>query len=155
TCDARAQPPVRSEAARSGRVGSAWRVAHTGRPGDGAVSMACALSIAPAAVPTLDELAAPYPAASKPLDIAPLGAHLQRLAMEASQDQLPELLGILEAAKAAAWVRLSMPALRAPVATEATEMLTAEQLATMFNTPKSLWYELARRGDVPCVQLGH
>ncbi len=33
--------------------------------------------------------------------------------------------------------------------------MTAEDLAKLFNVPKSLFYELARRGELPHKRLGH
>jgi excisionase family DNA binding protein len=35
-----------------------------------------------------------------------------------------------------------------------TELLTAEQVAELLAVPKSFVYEMARRGEIPCVVLG-
>jgi excisionase family DNA binding protein len=80
---------------------------------------------------------------------------LRALVASTPIDELPAMIGELEQLKAAAWARLTIPAPVAVAPTVDAEMLTAEQLATRYSTPKSLFYELARRGDLPHVRLGH
>lgn len=86
------------------------------------------------------------------VDADELSSRLQRMAQEVAPDELPTLIGALEAAKAVAYARLPRAT---PPTREPGPLLTAEDLAALYNTPKSLWYELARRGEVPCVQIGH
>ncbi len=73
----------------------------------------------------------------------------------APADELPGLIGELAALQAVATARLSGSAAPpAPAALEGAD-LTADQLAVMYQVPKSLFYELARRGELPHVRLGH
>lgn len=79
---------------------------------------------------------------------------LRELVDSASTAELPALLGAIETLKAAAWSRLMLPA---PPSTPpcGSADLTAEDLARQYGTPKSLFYELARRGDLPHRRIGH
>jgi len=83
---------------------------------------------------------------------AMIGA-LKTLIAEVPADQLPALIGELEATKAVAWARLTVPPTPA-VTAAGQEMLTANELAHVFSVPKSFFYELARRKRVPCTRLG-
>ena len=79
---------------------------------------------------------------------------LRELIESAPASELPAVIGELETLKAAAWARLTLPATPQVPASQGAD-LTAEDLAALFNTPKSFWYEQARKGAVPHVRLGH
>ena len=66
-------------------------------------------------------------------------ADLSKMIREATLDELPELLGALEVAKAAAWVRLSTPPTPTTTATVSPApppMLTAEDAAALAGVSK-------------------
>jgi len=80
---------------------------------------------------------------------------LRSVIAEAGLGELPALIGELEGMKAAAWVRLTMPAPGAnQTEPDAGHMMTAAELARVYHVPKSWFYELARQGRLPCQRLG-
>jgi excisionase family DNA binding protein len=82
-------------------------------------------------------------------------AGLKMLIADALPDQLPALIGDLEALKAAAWVRIATSATAATCTEpDAGHMMTADELASVYHVPKSWFYELARQGRLPCRRLG-
>jgi len=80
-----------------------------------------------------------------------LAATLRRYARELPSEELPALLGELEAAKAHAWARLTLPP---PVATQTEPLLTAEELAPVIKLPVHAVRDRARRGIIPSVPVG-
>ena len=87
-------------------------------------------------------------------DITAIGIQLQRLATATARDALPALIGAIEAAKAIAWGRLSMPAAEAHAVAPDVASMTAGELAALYHVPRSFFYELARQNRVPCMRLG-
>ncbi len=81
-----------------------------------------------------------------------LTASLQRCARELSFEELPALVGVLEAAKALAWSRLATPA---PPILRTEPLLTAEELAPVIKLPVHAVRDRARRGIIPSVRIGH
>lgn len=89
-------------------------------------------------------------------EVSTVASAAKRAARELPTETLPDLVAGLEAAKAIAYARLIAPAPVPPCAPASDGAdLTAEDLAALFNTPKSFWYEQARKGAVPHVRLGH
>jgi len=82
-----------------------------------------------------------------------LAATLKRYAAELPAEELPALVGELEAAKAQAWARLATPA-REPAPADATALLDAMAMAERLKVPESWLREHARRGLIPCVYVG-
>ena len=82
-----------------------------------------------------------------------LAMTLKRYATELPTDELPGLVGELEAAKALAWARLATPA-REPQPAADTALLDAKAMAERLQVPESWLRESARRGRVPCVYVG-
>ena len=82
-----------------------------------------------------------------------LAATLRRYAAELPADDLPALVGELEAAKAVAWARLTTPA---PSPTQNTngELVNAKTMAERLHVPESWLREHARRGRIPCIYVG-
>ena len=102
--------------------------------------MARVLSIAP----TLPSLAA-------------LSTTLTRYAVELPADELPALLGELEAAKARAWIRLAAAERAAQeqhTPADSGRLLDAKAMAERLQVPESWLREHARGGRVPCVYVG-
>jgi len=83
-----------------------------------------------------------------------LSGTLRRYAHELPSEELPALVGVLEAAKALAWSRLTAPSEEARAAVPDRASMTAGELAALYNVPRSFFYELARQHRVPCMRLG-
>ena len=86
--------------------------------------------------------------------VGALASILRRYAAELPTDELPALVAELEAAKAAAWVRLATPAPNPPAASD-TRLLDAKAMAERLQVPESWLREHARQGRIPSVHLGH
>ncbi|MFN8626031.1 MAG: hypothetical protein U0587_08635 [Candidatus Binatia bacterium] len=84
-------------------------------------------------------------------DLTALAAQLQRLAETTAQDALPRLVGALEAAKATAWARLTVPLPR-PI--EPERLVDATELAPLIDRPAWSVREMARRGVIPTIRVG-
>jgi excisionase family DNA binding protein len=84
------------------------------------------------------------------MTLAALRVALDAAVAELPAAELPDLVGLLAAALARAQIHLVTP----PPAPVPVECLTAAQVADAFNVPRSMIYELARRGDIPCQHLG-
>ena len=71
---------------------------------------------------------------------------------QASPEELPQLVGQLEAAKAAAWARL----MTKPATGNDTDeqLLTLPAVAELLEVPPDRAYDLARQGMLPVVQIG-
>ncbi len=82
-----------------------------------------------------------------------LATTLRRYATALPAEELPALVGELEAAKALAWVRLTTPESRQPAA-EPGRLLNAKAMAECLQVPESWLREHARRGRIPCVHVG-
>ena len=96
----------------------------------------------------------PHTPITIPGDLIDLGAELRRTATEIPDDNLPELVAQLEAAKAIAWGRLVTP--RAPTpTTEMPQLVDSSEMARLIMMPAHWVRENARRGRIPCVRLGH
>ena len=80
-----------------------------------------------------------------------LADRLQRYARELPSEDLPALIGALEAAKALAWSRLVSPA---PPTLQTEPLLTAEELAPVVKLPVHAVRDRARRGIIPSVPVG-
>jgi len=105
--------------------------------GVGAVSMARGLAITPA-LPSLGALA----------------TTLKQYAAELPADELPALVGELEAAKALAWARLTTLAPNPTPDSGTLDLLDAKAMAGRLRVPESWLREHARRGRIPCVYVG-
>ena len=71
---------------------------------------------------------------------------------QASQAELPALIGELEQAKALAWSRLALPE---PAANDGDDaLLNVEQVHELLNVPVSYVYDLARTHKLPKVKVG-
>jgi len=81
-----------------------------------------------------------------------LAAALRRYAHELPSEQLPALIGELEAVKAQAWSRLTLPTAATP---QTEPLLTAEELAPVIKLPVHAVRDRARRGIIPSVRIGH
>lgn len=80
---------------------------------------------------------------------------LETAARELPTDELPALLAALEAARAAAWMRINTPALL-----EANELPTpvfvdAGEMARRLSLPLFWVQDAARRRKIPSVRVGH
>jgi hypothetical protein len=82
-----------------------------------------------------------------------LASTLKRYATELPANELPALVGELEAAKALAWARLAAP-VREPQPADDAALLDAKAMAKRLNVPESWLREHARRGRIPCVYVG-
>jgi hypothetical protein len=82
-----------------------------------------------------------------------LATTLKRYATELPADELPALVGELEAAKALAWARLTTQAPN-PQPVGDTALLDASAMAERLQVPESWLREHARRGRIPCVYVG-
>ena len=80
-----------------------------------------------------------------------LAAALRRYAHELPSEQLPALIGELEAVKAQAWSRLTLPTAATP---QTEPLLTAEELAPVVKLPVHAVRDRARRGIIPSVPVG-
>jgi hypothetical protein len=80
-----------------------------------------------------------------------LAATLRRYAHELPSEELPALVGGLEAAKALAWSRLTLPTAATP---QTEPLLTAEELAPVVKLPVHAVRDRARRGIIPSVPVG-
>jgi len=71
---------------------------------------------------------------------------------QASPEELPQLVGQLEAAKAAAWARL----MTKPATGNDTDeqLLTLPAVAELLGVPPDRAYDLARQGQLPVVEIG-
>jgi hypothetical protein len=83
-------------------------------------------------------------------DLATVLHALERIVTELSPDELPALVGRLEAMKATAWARLTMPP--PPAVTE--RLVNANELAPIINRPAWSVRDLARREVIPSIQIG-
>ena len=86
-----------------------------------------------------------------------LATTLKRYATELPTDEVPALVGELEAAKARAYARLATADRdtqehRSPA--DAGRLLDAKAMAERLQVPESWLRESARRGRVPCVYVG-
>ncbi len=86
---------------------------------------------------------------------------LPAIAAEATADELPALIGALEAAKAVAWARLAATAqARGPRPVEASAPAATDRLLTMPEVAEQLGItehqarEMGRRGKLPTVRVG-
>ena len=70
-------------------------------------------------------------------------------------DELPTLLAVLEAARAAAWTRVNTPAI--PDAGESADpaFVDAAEMARRLSLPVFWVQDAARRGKIPSVRVGH
>lgn len=92
------------------------------------------------------------PLAGASLDnVEALSVRLERCARELPSEELPALVGVLEAARAFAWSRLVTPA---PPILHTEPLLTAEELAPVIKLPVHAVRDRARRGIIPSVQVG-
>ncbi len=71
--------------------------------------------------------------------------HLLAALDELPVDQLPELIGALETAKARAWVRLTAPAPGSPSAAEHDETVDVDDAARLLGMSPGWLYRNARR----------
>ena len=76
---------------------------------------------------------------------------LGKFVAEARPEELPALIGELEAARARAWARLTMPA---PARADADHLLDMEAVAAALAVPLAHARELGRRGELPIVHVG-
>ncbi len=78
------------------------------------------------------------------MDTRFLFAQLDNLVAGAPREDLPVLVGQLEAAKAAAWARLSVPAPATAVETKGDGNISAEEAARRLGVSRSWIYKNAR-----------
>lgn len=78
---------------------------------------------------------------------------LPAIAAEATADELPALIGALEAAKAVAWARLAATA-QQDQATRPEPLLSLPEVAAALGIPEDRAYDLAREGLLPVVTIG-
>jgi len=81
--------------------------------------------------------------------------HLQelwQLIAEAPISELPALIGELEALRAAAWAKLTVPSTPAPAA---PTLVDAAEMASMLGTPETWVRDKARAGKLPSIHMGH
>jgi hypothetical protein len=84
-----------------------------------------------------------------------LAATLKRYAADLPADQLPSLLGALEATRARAWIRLAAAEhATQDTPTDTGRLLDAKAMAARLQVPESWLREHARGGRVPCVYVG-
>jgi hypothetical protein len=83
-----------------------------------------------------------------------LATTLKRYAAELPANELPALMGELEAAKALAWTRLTTPAREPQPAAGDSSLLDAKAMAERLRVPESWLRESARRGRIPCTYVG-
>lgn len=89
--------------------------------------------------------------------LATLGATLKRYVAEIPADELPGLVGELEAAKARAYARLATSdrgAQEHQPSADTGRLLNAKTMAERLQVPESWLREHARQGLIPCVYLG-
>lgn len=87
------------------------------------------------------------------IDLAQVRAVLVRAVSDADHGELTDLIGAIEAAKAAAWSKLTTST--APTTAPSSDVnLTAEEVADRLNVPSSFVYELARQNRIPVRRLG-
>lgn len=72
------------------------------------------------------------------------------------REELPALIGAVEALKARLWAELQSPSAEssAAVSTEATRLLTAQEVADQTGLSSQRVYELVRAGRLPAVHIG-
>lgn len=80
-------------------------------------------------------------------------AQLEAAVTAATADELPRLVGALEAAKAAAWARLATPAPR-NTAEAADRVLSMGEVASRLGVSLYTAREMGRRGELPVTTLG-
>ena len=88
-------------------------------------------------------------------DLKALSETLRRYAQELPYEELPALVGELEAAKARVWSRLARHEQEEPPASDGENLLDAEAMARRLDVPQSWLREQARRGRIPYIRLGH
>jgi hypothetical protein len=86
------------------------------------------------------------------MDLQELQRQLQQVTAEMPVDELPALLGVLEASKAAAWARLTVPT--APVPALAG-LVGAGEMAGILGATENWVRDKGRAGHIPSVRLGH
>lgn len=69
-------------------------------------------------------------------------------------DELPQLIGDLEAAKAAAWARLAAGRAPAPTSGASDRLLTMPRVAERLGITEHQAREMGRRGELPVVHVG-
>jgi excisionase family DNA binding protein len=80
---------------------------------------------------------------------------LERLIAQAPTEDLPRLIGDLEAAKAQAWARLAMPKfLAANAAAGEDHLLSMPEVAIRLGIKEHQAREMGRRGELPLVKVG-
>ena len=68
-------------------------------------------------------------------------------------EEIPIVLGRIEAVKATLWARLATPSPVTPSRTPG-QLLTIPQVAAQLGVGESYLYEQARLGKFPCVRMG-
>ena len=86
--------------------------------------------------------------------IETLASTLQRYARELPPEDLPALVGALEAAKASAWARLAVADHGAHPERTVDTLLDARAMAKRLDVPESWLRDAARGGRVPCIYVG-
>jgi len=86
--------------------------------------------------------------------IGALATTLKRYAAELPADELPTLLGELEAAKAVAWARLVTAQQPQQSIVHPGKLLDAKAMAERLDVPESWLREHARHGRIPCRYVG-
>ena len=85
------------------------------------------------------------------IDLPTLRRVLDEAARSCDRAHAPELLAVLEGARARVWVSLLPEPKPAAVA---SRLVTAEELAAAHEVPASWFLDAARRGVIPCVRHG-
>lgn len=87
-------------------------------------------------------------------DLGNLRATLQHFVDELQREELPRLIGELEAAKAQASARLSLPEPVQSPNTPVAKLLDAKEMAQQLSVPESWLREAARQERIPCIYVG-
>lgn len=90
---------------------------------------------------------------TRKLDIEQARALLAELVRDADAEQLPDLIGALEAAKVRAIVRLQQPLSKGEA--EPHGLVDAAKMAKLLDVPTNWVLDKARAGTLPCRRLGH
>jgi len=79
---------------------------------------------------------------------------LAAVVARAAPDELPQLIGELEAAKAAAWARLTAPPSSRGGADLEAHLLSMPEVAERLHITEHQAREMGRRGELPVVRVG-
>lgn len=94
-------------------------------------------------------MAGPYP------QIEPLRSRLDTLVEAVPEEALPDLVGILEVAKARAIRRLCVPPVAVQLAKTDDKLVDAPGMARLLGLPEHWVRDNARRRRIPSLKVGH